>query len=108
MPNITAKKLIKNCKGKLICVDIDETLGKGNFLFDLELKPIKRMIKFVTELHEHGAHIIIWTARQEKYYPETKAWLIKYRVPFVAIAMRHKPQADYYIDDKAINPKSIK
>lgn len=93
---------IQRPRGKLICVDLDGTLCQRGFP-DVNPLPIHEAIMKITELHELGAFIIIYTARQEKWYAETKAWLVKCRVPFVAIAMRHKPQADYYIDNKCIN-----
>lgn len=93
---------IQRPRGKLICVDLDGTLCQRGFP-NINPNPIHDAIMKITELHELGAIIIIYTARQEKWYAETKAWLVKMRVPFVAIAMRHKPQADYYIDDRSIN-----
>ncbi len=93
-------------KGKLICIDLDGTLcGKG--FPKREPKPIKKAINLASRFHTIGAYVVIYTARQEKYYPETKAWLVKNRVPFVAIAMRHKPQAFLYIDDCCINIKEL-
>jgi uncharacterized HAD superfamily protein len=93
---------IQRPKGKLVCIDLDGTLCKRGFP-NVDPLPIHEAIMRITELHEMGAHIIICTSRQEKWYVETKAWLVKYRVPFVAIAMRHKPQADFYIDDRSID-----
>lgn len=93
-------------KNKLVCLDLDGTLCDKTFPKE-EPQPIIRAVNLAKHIHLKGGHIIIWTARQEKYYPETKAWLVKNKIPFVAIAMRHKPQADYYIDDKAINIKVL-
>lgn len=96
------KDILKNPKGKLICVDLDGTLCDGRFYREHPLPKEEAILK-VQSLHERGAFILIYTARQEKWYGETKSWLIKYQVPFIGIAMRHKPNADVYIDDKAIN-----
>jgi uncharacterized HAD superfamily protein len=108
------ESLYTNPAGKIICVDLDGTLSHGKFIDDswedriLDCEVDPEMAIIVSDLHKRGGHIVIWTARQEKYYPETKAWLVKHRIPFLAIAMRHKPQTDYYIDDKAINVADLK
>lgn len=88
---------IQRPKGKLFAVDLDGVLCKKGFP-DVDPLPIHEAIMRITELDAMGAHILICTSRQEKWYVETKAWLVKYRVPFIGIAMRHKPEADYYID----------
>lgn len=93
---------IQRPRGKLICVELDGVLCQRGFP-ETNPNPIHEAILKVTELHEMGAHILISTTRLEKWYPETKAWLIKMRVPFIGIAMRHRPQADYYIDKNAVN-----
>ncbi len=93
---------IQRPRGKLIAVELDGVLCRGSFP-ETQPLPVHEAILKVTELHEMGAHILIYTARLEKWYPETKSWLVKMRVPFIGIAMRHKPEADYYIDRKAIN-----
>ena len=93
---------IQRPRGKLICVEIDGVLCQRGFP-DINPNPVHEAIMRITELHEMGAFIVIYTDRQEKWYAETKAWLVKMRVPFVGIAMRHKPRADYYIDSRSIN-----
>lgn len=89
-------------KGKLIAVDLDETISHGKF-WEHEPVPNIEMIKKIWKWYIQGAHIIIYSARQPKYYTRTLAWLIKYEVPFHGIALFIKPSADYYVDSKQIN-----
>jgi len=84
---------------KIIAVDLDETLSTGKFWED-EPKPIHDMIEKVWEWYKQGHCILIYTARQPKYYSLTLAWLIKWEVPFHGIAMFIKPSADEYYDSK--------
>lgn len=96
-------KILKNPNDKLIAIDLDGVLCIGESWKEEELKPNMKMIKFVQELYFKGAHIIIWTARQPKYYSSTLAWLIKNEIPFHGIAQFVKCGADVYIDDKSLN-----
>lgn len=96
-------KIIKNPKGKLICVDLDWTLSKGEFWGKWEPEPIVKMIKYTNSLYLKWWHIVIYTARNPDWYRDTMAWLIKNWVFFHWIAMQMKPWADLYIDDKALN-----
>ena len=84
---------------KIIAVDLDETLSTGKF-WQKEPQPIKSMIDKVWKWYVNGNVILIYTARQPKYYSLTLAWLIKYEVPFHGIAMFIKPSADIYVDSK--------
>lgn len=104
---MSSKKTLKNPDHKVIAVDLDGVLCRGEFWGGKEPKPNLKMIKKVQELYNNGAIIIIYTARQPKMYVETLSWLIKYNVPFHGIAMFVKPGADYYIDDKAIDIHKI-
>lgn len=97
-------EILKKPAGKLIAVDLDGVLCHGEFWGDDEPKPNKEMIDAIWWIYKKGGHIIIYTARQPKYYPQTQAWLIKHEVPYHGIAMQQKIGADVYIDDKAINP----
>jgi hypothetical protein len=103
----TAAEALANPRGKLIAVDVDGTLCEGVFWGDTEPKPIQPMIDKVWEWYKAGAHIVIYTGRQPRYYPETLSWLVKHRVPFHGIAMQVKIGADVYIDDRALQPKDV-
>lgn len=100
--------ILDNPNDKIIAVDLDGVLCEGEFWGEGEPRPVDWMIAKVWEWYKKGAHIIIYTARQPRYYPQTHAWLIKYEVPFHGIAMLMKPGADVYIDDKAINLDDLK
>lgn len=95
--------ILANPNDKLIAIDLDGVLCEGEFWGDGEPKPIQSMIDKVWSWYKKGAHIIIYTARQPKYFIQTQAWLQKYAVPFHGIVMQIKPGADIYIDDKALN-----
>lgn len=99
--------ILKNPNDKLIAVDLDGTLCTGEFWGDTEPDPIPDMIDLVWKWYKAGAHIIIYTARQPKYFVETNAWLIKHSVPFHGIAMQQKIGADVYIDDKALHVEDV-
>lgn len=104
------KEILKNPKGKLIAVDLDGTLSEGEWWGlenEPEPKPIQKVIDFVEDLYKRGGHIIIYTARNPKYFIETSAWLLKYNVYYHGIAMQRKCGADLYIDDKALNIEDI-
>ena len=90
---------------KLIAVDMDGTLCHGVWWGpeDKDPEPHMGMIELVWKLYRKGAHIVIYTARQPRYYSRTHAWLIKHEVPFHGITMCMKPGADLYLDDRAIN-----
>lgn len=100
-------EILNNPGNKLIAVDLDGVLCEGEFWGEGEPVPKQDMIDLVWKWYKAGGHIIIYTARQPKYYPQTHAWLIKHEVPFHGIAMVMKPGADLYIDDKAIRPEEI-
>ena len=99
--------LLKEPNDKLIACDLDGTLCVGEFWGEGEPKPIRERIDWINELYKKGAHIIIYTARQPDMYSVTFAWLLKHGVMFHGIAMQHKPGADCYIDDKALNATEI-
>ncbi len=99
------KAVLKEPNDKLIAIDMDGTICTGVWWGkdSPEPEPILEMVEFIWKLYRAGAHIIIYTARQPKYYSQTHAWLIKHEVPFHGITMCMKPGADVYIDDLAIN-----
>lgn len=105
MDNMKEKllKIFDNPNDKLICVDLDGTLSIGEFWGTEEPLPMVDRITFINSLYKRGAHIIIYTARDPSHYPLTLSWLIRYGVMHHGVAMRVKPGADLYIDDKALN-----
>lgn len=96
-------KILENPANKLIAVDLDGVLCEGEFWGDKEPEPYKERIKYFNKLYKRGAHIIIYTARQPKWFSLTMAWLIKNEVMYHGIVMMQKPGADLYIDDKVLN-----
>lgn len=99
------QKVLEDPHHMLIAVDMDGTICHGEWWGPEhdDPKPDEKMIAFMWNLYKRGAHLIIYTARQPRYYAQTHAWLIKHEVPFHGITMCMKPGADLYIDDKAIN-----
>jgi len=100
-------QILKDPNDKVIAIDMDGVLCEGEFWGEGEPIPKQDIIDKVWGWYKKGAHIIIYTARQPIYYPETHAWLIKHKVPFHGICMLMKPGADIYIDDKALNLEDI-
>ena len=96
-------EILANPNDKLLAIDMDGTICKGEFWGDSDPLPKQEFIDKMWVWYKAGAHIIIYTARQPIYYPDTHAWLIKYKVPFHGITMMMKPGADVYIDDKSLN-----
>lgn len=101
------KKILDNPAGKLLAVDLDGTLCEGEFWGEGEPIPKTDMIDKLWGWYTRGAHVIIYTARQPKFYADTHAWLIKHGVPFHGITMQMKPGADLYLDDKALNVEDL-
>jgi len=104
------QELFKNLKhpnNKLIAIDMDGVICKGEFWGDGDPEPVKEMIEQIWKWYKGGAHIIIYTARQPRHYAITQAWLVKNEVPFHGIVMQIKIGADVYIDDKALNVEDI-
>ena len=66
-------EILKNPNDKLIAVDLDGTLCEGEFWGKEDVEPIKERIDYFNSLYMKGAHIIIYTARQPKWLPETPA-----------------------------------
>lgn len=102
-------KVLADPNDKLICVDLDGTLCHGEWWgpHHEDPEPDTQMIAYLWELYKKGAHIVIYTARQPKYYQQTVAWLIKHGVPFHGVSQFIKSGADCYIDDKGVHPSDI-
>jgi len=93
---------------KLVLVDIDGTLTKGEKAYWIESPdPDREMIDFVEELYNAGHHVVVWTARSWDSVRETVAWLTEHGVRYHGIRME-KGGADTYIDDKTVRPEEIK
>lgn len=108
MSKVDILDVLRDPNDKVIAIDLDGVLCKGEFWGDGDDPfPIQENISKVWEWYKKGAHIIIYTARQPRYYAVTLAWLIKHEVPFHGISMFCKPGADLYVDDKAVNLEMI-
>lgn len=95
--------------------DLDNTLVTyPTNIFDYNtVKPIEDMINFVNYLYDNENYIIIHTARNmktknKKYINiETKKIIIdtlkKFNIKYHELILE-KPYADFYVDDKSINP----
>ena len=90
---------------RVYAVDLDWTLCEWEFRGEWEPTPKIERINKINELYKNWSIILIYTARNPTYFQLTYAWLIKYWVMHHWINMQHKPGADVYIDDKAINDK---
>jgi len=100
-------EILKNPNDKLIAVDMDGVLCEGEFWGEGEPEPILKNIEYFNSLYKKGGHIIIYTARQPRYYSLTQTWLDKYEVMYHGIAMMKKIGADIYIDNKALNISDV-
>ena len=100
--------VLKNPMGKIVCVDLDNTLCKGTYwLGNKKHPPVNEKIAdYVRHLDDKGAFIVIWTARPLKAISRTYRWLGENNLLY-PIALRIKPYADIYIDDKAWNIDDI-
>lgn len=102
-----SKDILKNPFGKIICVDLDGTLCKGTYWLGGEHPPVNEKIaKIVRWLDDQGAFIVIWTARPLKAISRTYMWLGENNLQY-PIALRSKPYADLYIDDRAMNVDDV-
>lgn len=103
--------------GKRFCFDLDGTLcesrAKGQHYS--EVQPIPEMCELVRRLKTAGHYVIIYTARNMVTYnanigkiirhqvPVIQEWLDRHNVPYDELIVG-KPHADFFIDDKGINP----
>lgn len=88
-------------KRKVYSIDLDGTLTNGEKFWEQEPTPNVVAVESLRRLYQSGNIIIVWTARQWEYAPETVGWLIKNRVPFHGLYMA-KGGSDCYIDDKNV------
>jgi len=91
------------------CLDLDNTLVRTEGSDYKNSTPIPEAVAKVQEYKRRGDHIIIMTARgasSKKDWREFTAKQLKdFGIPYHQLIVGHKPSADLYIDDKAINVK---
>lgn len=92
-------KFTENNNRRVWNIDLDGTLTNGEPFWEQEPTPNLGAIDRVRALYQGGNIVIIHTARQWEYAPETVGWLISHRVPFHGIYMA-KGGSDHYVDDK--------
>lgn len=93
---------IKKRERWVYAVDLDWTLCKGEFWGEWEPAPLTERIEKINKLYKQWNIILIYTARDPRYFTDTYAWLIKYWVMHHWINMSRKPGCDVYLEDKAI------
>lgn len=94
--------------GKRFVFDIDGVIAKLQEKNNYDLsEPNVDMIKIVNRLYDYGNYIVLFTARgyvtgidwSERTKAQMKDWNVKYHELLFG-----KPNADYYIDDKLLDP----
>ncbi len=86
--------ILENPKWKLIVVDVDWTLCEWEAWTEEEMKnckPIQSTIDLINSLYYMWAHIVIATAREQKFYTVTQNRLEEHNVRFHWINMKRKP-----------------
>lgn len=105
---------------KRFCFDLDGTLCETRKIGQeySDVQPISHMCDMVRRLYEDGHYIIIYTARNMVTYagnigeiianqvPVIIEWMNRHNVPYHELIVG-KPHADYFIDDKGVNPLGI-
>lgn len=100
---------------KRYCFDLDGTICHHKLPGEsyADVLPMPRAVEFIKELKSFGNYIIISTARNMATYnnnvgkvianqaPIVIDWLKKWEIPYDELHFG-KPNADYFIDDKAI------
>lgn len=91
---------------KQIVFDIDgivteETKGFGEEKY-MNRTPVNETIETIKDYKGRGFKIVLHTARYKEDRNITEKWLNKHDVPYDKLILG-KPQADKYIDDKAVN-----
>lgn len=88
-----------------LIIDIDGTICEEMRQFSRCLaKPKEGAIEAINALYDAGNTILLYSARTWVEYEMTIDWLKRYNVKFHQLFMG-KPVGDYWIDDRAINPK---
>ncbi len=90
----------------IFAFDIDGTICTNTFGKYEEAKPFKKQINSINRLYEEGHTIKMFTARGTTtnidWYDFTKRQLDKWGLKYHEL-ITGKPEADYFIDDKAYN-----
>jgi len=94
----------------IYCFDIDGTLCSNTFGKYKMAKPISKRIKIVNKLYKNGHTIKLFTARGSttnlNWRALTESQLLQWGVKYHSLELG-KPEADLYIDDKAISDKEF-
>ena len=92
-------------KLKTYCFDIDGTICSTNCEYK-DAEPFISVITYINKLYESGNEIIMFTSRGTKsginWYDFTKNQIDTWDLQYHKLIM-DKPQADVFIDDRAIN-----
>lgn len=91
----------------IFCFDIDETIcTKTNSAYH-QAQPFKEVIKSINTLYDDGHEIIVMTARGSvskiDYTELTKQQLNDWGLKYHKLLMNIKPNADVFVDDKALH-----
>ena len=77
----------------------------------LGAKPFPERVDFINKLFNDGHYIIIETARgcvsKKNWYEQTYSQLVDFGLKFHELRTGVKFNADYFIDDKAINSEDF-
>lgn len=91
-----------------ICDTIKDQDGNWDYL---NAKPFEERIDKINQLFEKGNYIIIETARgcvsKKNWYEQTYNQLIDFGLKFHELRTGVKFNADYFVDDKAINSEDF-
>jgi ribonucleotide monophosphatase NagD (HAD superfamily) len=92
---------------KTYCFDIDGTICTTDCKYK-DAEPFHEVIDYINKLYDVGNTIIIYTSRGSKsgtdWYDFTKNQIDNWGLKYHHLNFG-KPQADYFIDDRAINIK---
>ena len=87
-----------------ICVDFDKTLCSD----DKFGKPNKKVVAYLKREQRFGAQLYINTSRTNLHHQEIINWLKKHKLFDMFFNIYYKkPEADVYVDDKALNVNDI-
>lgn len=90
--------------GKVVGCDIDKTLCDGTLWNSADDHPRVNLdvVNLITELDKEGVFIFLYTARGPWLAEATYKWALSQGLNY-PIAMRCKPPASAYLDDKSLN-----